>query len=143
MINSCGCVQFLQYTFKKLCTIGEKLEVANIVFRKLSPNLGVDDVDHTIKFYKEILGFELVLSVPEGGPSEWAVMKCGDVEMMFQSVTSLIEEIPVLKDKKIGYALNFYMEVEDIKRLYTNLKGKVTLVREGICIQHLMECKNS
>lgn len=113
------------------------------MFRKLSPNLGVDDVDHTIKFYKEILGFELVLSVPEGGPSEWAVMKCGDVEMMFQSVTSLIEEIPVLKDKKIGYALNFYMEVEDIKRLYTNLKGKVTLVREGICIQHLMECKNS
>jgi len=101
-----------------------------MVLRKLTPNLGVEDVDRTIKFYKDILGFELVLAVPPGGSTDWAVMRCGDVEMMFQSRTSLIEEIPVLKDREIGGALDFYVEVEDIKQLYANLEGKVTLVRD-------------
>ena len=66
--------------------------------RKLSPNLGVEDVDRTIAYYRDVLEFELILAVPPDGPTDWAVMKCGDVEMMFQSFKSLIVEIPALKE---------------------------------------------
>ena len=101
-----------------------------MTLNKLAPNLMVEDADRTISFYKDVLGFELVLAVPDGGPTDWAVMKCGNVEMMFQSKTSLVEEIPLLKDREIGGALYFYVEVDDIKGLYANLRDKVTTVRD-------------
>lgn len=101
-----------------------------MTLNKLSPNLMVEDVDATIAFYRSILGFELILAVPEGGPTAWAVMGCGNVEMMFQSSKSLVEEIPQLEGRQIGGALYFYVEVEGIQTLYANLKDKITIVRD-------------
>ncbi|MDY6833930.1 MAG: VOC family protein [Chloroflexota bacterium] len=101
-----------------------------MVMKKLSPNLGVMNVDNTIAYYTEVLGFELVLAVPPGGPTDWAVLRNGDIEMMFQSQTSLVEVLPQLQDKEIGGAFNFYIEVEDIEQLYMRLKDKATIINE-------------
>jgi catechol 2,3-dioxygenase-like lactoylglutathione lyase family enzyme len=35
--------------------------------KKLTPNLMVEDVNRTVAFYQEVLGFELLTSVPEEG----------------------------------------------------------------------------
>lgn len=101
-----------------------------MTLNKLAPNLMVEDTDRTIAFYKDILGFELILAVPDDGPTDWAVMKCGNVEMMFQSKKSLAEEIPQLKDREIGGALYFYIEVDDIKSFYENLRDEVVIIRD-------------
>ena len=98
--------------------------------KKLTPNIMVEDVNRTTTFYKEILGFELLASVPEEGQFAWAMMKRDGVEMMFQARVSLEEEIPALKQREIGGALTFYIEVEDVKGLYTRLKESVTIVQD-------------
>ncbi|MBV9259529.1 MAG: VOC family protein [Ktedonobacteraceae bacterium] len=98
--------------------------------KKLTPNIMVEDVNRTIEFYKKTLGFELLASVPEEGQFVWAMMKRGKVEMMFQARTSLEDEIPALKQKEIGGALTFYMEVEGIEELYNQLKGSVPIVQD-------------
>ncbi len=51
----------------------------------LTPNLMVNDVAYTIKFYKEKLGFELAQTVPEEAPFVWAMMKKEGMEIMFQT----------------------------------------------------------
>ena len=101
-----------------------------MVFTKLSPNLGVNDVDSTIAYYRDVLGFELILAVPPGGPTDWAVMRCGNTEMMFQLNTSLAEQIPALEGKDIGGAFNLYIEVEGIEQLYAKLEGKAHVIKE-------------
>ncbi|MFQ6087652.1 MAG: VOC family protein [Candidatus Methanofastidiosia archaeon] len=78
-----------------------------MMLRKLTPNLMVEDVNRTIKFYKEVLGFELAQTVPETGQFEWVSIRCGNVQMMFQARASLTEEIPALRDSKIGGSLTF------------------------------------
>jgi lactoylglutathione lyase len=98
--------------------------------KKLTPNIMVEDVNQTVQFYKEIVGFELLTSVPSEGQFAWAMMKRDGVEIMFQSRTSLGDEITVLKQREIGGALTFYLEVEGVKDLYSNLKDKVTLVQD-------------
>ena len=99
-------------------------------FKKLTPNIMVEDVNRTIEFYKNFLGFELLVSVPEEGQFAWAMLKRDAVEMMFQSRTSLGEEIPALQQKEIGGSLTFYIEVEDVKELYERLNGNVTIVQD-------------
>jgi lactoylglutathione lyase len=98
--------------------------------KKLTPNVMVEDVNRTIQFYKEMLGFELLTTVPGEGQFNWAMMKRDGVEIMFQSRASLGGEIPVLQQREIGGALTFYNDVEGVKELYTYLKGKVEIVQD-------------
>jgi uncharacterized glyoxalase superfamily protein PhnB len=98
--------------------------------KKLTPNLMVEDVNRTIAFYKDILGFELLATQPESGQFDWAMMKRNDVEMMFQARASLTGELPLFEGKAIDGSLTFFVEVEDVKGLYTNLKDKVTIVQD-------------
>ena len=98
--------------------------------KKLTPNIMVENVNSTIEFYQKFLGFESLATVPEEGPFAWAMLKRDTVELMFQSRTSLSEEIPALQQKEIGGALTFYIEVDDVKELYEHLRESVTIVQD-------------
>ncbi|MDR1181174.1 MAG: hypothetical protein LBL13_04270 [Bacteroidales bacterium] len=102
---------------------------------KLSPNFAVTDIRETVGFYLEKLGFELVALVPEsqdgveqqfsdGKKYVYAMMKKGNVELMFQRSDSFHEDVS-LADKEIsGASVSFYMEGEGIEAFYSELKNK-------------------
>jgi lactoylglutathione lyase len=98
--------------------------------KKMTSNLMVEHVNETVAFYKDVLGFALLASVPEEGQFDWAMMKQGGVEIMFQSRASLSGDVPQFKDKAIGGTLTLYVDVQDIKGLYASLQGKVTILHE-------------
>lgn len=112
-----------------------------MILKKLTTNMMVRDVNSTIEFYSNALGFEVVMVVPENSqevltaiPKDrvliYALMKCGNVEIMFQARRSLIEDLPLFKDTEIGASLTFYIEVEDIKGWYEKLKNNITIVKD-------------
>ena len=101
----------------------------------------VDDVNDTIRFYKDVLGFEFVMAVPKNSqevlmeiPKDrqliYAMMKNGNVELMFQEKNSLSEDVPALKGFEIGGSVTFYIEVENVEKLFVKLKEKVEIVKE-------------
>jgi len=111
----------------------------SIMYKKLTTNMVVEDVNSTVDFYKDVLGFEFVIGVPEnsqdivthqqkGQKLCFAVMKYGSVEMMFQTKESLAKEIPEFDRMDIGGSVTFYIDVDDVKELYEKLKDKVTIV---------------
>ncbi len=113
----------------------------NVMYRKLTTNMMVEDVSRTVDFYRDILGFEFVMGVPEnsqeivttrqkGQALGFAIMKCGNIEMMFQAKQSLAKEVPELSGMDIGGSLTFYIEVQDVRGLYAKLKDKVTIVKD-------------
>ena len=112
-----------------------------MILKKLTTNMMVEDVNRTVEFYHNVLGFELVMAVPENSQEVlttmpknkvlvYALMKGGSVEIMFQAMTSLIEDLPVFKGKEIGGSLTFYIEVEDIKGWYAKLKDNITIAKD-------------
>lgn len=112
-----------------------------MALKKLTHNLMVEDVNRTVEFYQEVFGFEFVMGVIEEIQEirtsyqkdrllDYAMMKCGDVEIMFQAKRSLSETLPVLKDKEIGGTLTLYIEVEGVQELYTRIKDKVKVVND-------------
>ncbi len=98
-------------------------------FKQLTPNLMVEDVNTTIDFYKNILGFEVLATVPETGTFNWAMLKQGNVEIQLQTRASLSEEIPIFHDKPIGGALTLYIGVEGIQELHERIKQRVRVVQ--------------
>ena len=109
--------------------------------KKITPNMMVKDMNSTLDFYCNILGFDLVIGVIEGTQDivverqenqllAFAIVKSGNVELMFQTEKSLTEEIPQFKGANISSSAVLYIEVEDVKKVYGELKDKVTVVKD-------------
>jgi uncharacterized glyoxalase superfamily protein PhnB len=95
----------------------------------LSPNIFVKDINATIEFYK-LLGFELVMSVPEEGPEfVWAMMVKGSVSFMFQTFESLAVELPDIS-RSNGGSLLFYIKLHGIRAFFEEIKDQVTVLKE-------------
>jgi len=101
------------------------------MLKKATPNLMVEDVNRVVEFYRDILTcFELVDSEPVSGSLEWAMLRCGEVQLMFESRRSLSKIIPLFKDKEIGGSLVIYIELSNIKSLYYRIKDKVKIIQD-------------
>src|SRR5438045_1223167 len=98
--------------------------------KKMTPNVMVENVNATVAWYRDVLGFALLTSVPEEGQFDWAMMKGGEVELMFQTRASLGGELPLMADRPIGGALTFYTDVEEVQGWYDRLKNQVQVVQD-------------
>lgn len=95
----------------------------------MTPNIFVNDMNQTIKFYEKI-GFELLNIVQNDGHIDWATLQCGDVKFMFQTYKSLEKELPEAV-KEGAVSLLFYIEVEDVGKLFEHLKkNKVKILKD-------------
>ena len=94
----------------------------------LSPNIFVSNMPETVAFYK-LLGFQVTMSVPDNGEDlVWAMMVSGSVTMMFQTYSSLAEELPEIS-RKDGGSLLLYINVKDIRGFFESIKDKVKVLK--------------
>lgn len=93
----------------------------------LSPNMYVHDVKGTIEFY-QILGFKPVMTVPENGEDPvWAMLKNGNVTLMFESFKSIEGLLPEIS-RQVGGSLVLYVNVKGVRELFEQIKDKVTIL---------------
>jgi len=93
----------------------------------ISPNIFVTDINETIKFY-QLLGFKLMMTVPEQGDFVWAMMTCGNVSFMFQTFDSLGSELPTIS-RQDGGSLLLYIQMKEIRLFHDKIKDKVNLIK--------------
>jgi len=77
-----------------------------------------DDMNATIEFYKQVLGFEVAMIVPEVQPYDWVMLRREKVILMFQTGTSPGEEIAALAELPICNSLTPCIEITDIEQLH-------------------------
>ena len=99
-------------------------------YLSLSPNIGVENVNETVQFYTETLGFNLVLSNPEAGDLEWAMLMNGGALIMFQDIQSIKKEYPQLADRPVLGALTLYVKMKNMHQLYEKLKETKYIAKE-------------
>ena len=97
---------------------------------KMTPNLMVEDVNRTVEFYREVLGFQVLGTVPEKGRFDWAAMKRDNVELMLQARSSLAGDLPELADAALGGTLTFNPHDSRLKGLSAQLEGHVEIVQD-------------
>jgi len=94
----------------------------------LVPNLIVADVDRSLAFYRDILGFTLDQTVPDASPYVFAIMRSGPVQVYLNAPGPAVEEYPVFKARPIGGTLTLFIGVTGIAAIYEELQPKVNVV---------------
>lgn len=89
--------------------------------RKLTPNLVVRSVEASLAFYRETLGLEKAMSVPEQSPYVFAAVSNGAVEIFFNDQKTVATEHPKLA-ANIGGSLTLYMEVDNLQTVFDRVE---------------------
>ncbi|MGY6650486.1 VOC family protein [Wenyingzhuangia sp. IMCC45574] len=95
----------------------------------LTPNIMVKDVNATLNYYIDCLGFKLIDTNPESGQFEWGYVMLDSVGMMFQEEKSLKTEYKEMEPLKIGGALTFYIRINDIDSYYDELSKDINIIK--------------
>lgn len=95
---------------------------------KLTPNLVVSNVEQSMAFYRDRLGFTIVTTVPDAPPYAFAIAMAGDVQVFFNSMDSAAEEYPSFKTMVMGGTLTLFFEVTGIEEAYAQLAPHVRVV---------------
>jgi uncharacterized glyoxalase superfamily protein PhnB len=111
------------------------------MYKKITANLVVGNVNETLDFYEQTLGFGLVMAVPRNSqqivtardadaPLDFAILRGDDVELMIQSRKSLARELPASGGKAAGVPFTLYVQVADAGELFNSIRSKVTVVKD-------------
>jgi catechol 2,3-dioxygenase-like lactoylglutathione lyase family enzyme len=84
-------------------------------FKKLTPNLVVADIERSLTFYRDILGFTVSATVPDASPFVFAWMKGGDTDIFLnQHLTPQPGQPDLFAGEKIGGTMSMYLVIEGI-----------------------------
>jgi uncharacterized glyoxalase superfamily protein PhnB len=99
-------------------------------YKDLMPNLMVKDVNKTVDFYKNVLGFNVLATNPENGDYIFAIVNANNVLISFQEEKSIKDEYHQLDSFSRGGGLTLYIHVTDVNGLFEQVKGKATIAKE-------------
>jgi uncharacterized glyoxalase superfamily protein PhnB len=98
-------------------------------FLRLTPNLVVRDVERSIRFYCDVLDFELDKHVPENRPFVFASVRGGGVEIFFNQYEAVIAEYQGFKDVTLGGTFTLYLVMQGVDELHREIeKRNITVV---------------
>ena len=99
-------------------------------FSKLTPNLLVDDVERSLRFYEDVLGFTRGFTVPEARPFVFGSVVSGAIEIFFNEKNVAIKEYPSFGGKPLGITGTLYIELGSgaIDALHERLKALAPVV---------------
>jgi uncharacterized glyoxalase superfamily protein PhnB len=94
--------------------------------KSLTPNIKVDSIETSLRFYRDLLGFKIDMQNPETNPV-WAKLSNGSAEIMLHQKESIDEEYPSLKGIN-GGALTFFISIDDAPSLYEKVKSSAEVI---------------
>jgi uncharacterized glyoxalase superfamily protein PhnB len=98
--------------------------------KKITALLLVDEVESCVKFWKERLGFDVAIEVPEGDRIGFVSLQKAGVELMYQSYASVEKDSSFLAQ---GYAKGptfLYIEVDSLEDVIAATKGATVVMPE-------------
>ena len=96
-------------------------------FKKLTPNLLVANVERSLAFYVDTLGFARGMTVPDASPFVFAAVTSGDVEIFLNDAATAVKEYPAFAGKPIGATGTMFIELEGVDALHERIKSSVTI----------------
>lgn len=105
--------------------------------RGLAPLLQVYDMPTSVRFYREVLGFQVVSTSPKFGPDRfhWAMLRLGDAELMLNTAYESDEERPAVPEATRVAAhddTGLFLGCANVDEAYEELSGKGIQVKEPL-----------
>ena len=98
------------------------------MFTNMTTNLMVENVEKSLAFYQDILGFAVVVSVPsQAGGLQFAILAKDNLTIMVQEKNNLMKEYPVLKTEKLQPSITLYITVDNLDTLYSEIEKSYSI----------------
>ncbi len=91
-------------------------------------HLKVANLDQSLAFYRDVLGFAVEVTVPEAAPHVFASVQAGPVEIFLNAQEAAGAEYPAFKNRPIGGTLTLFVEVSDASKAFESLQARVKVV---------------
>lgn len=103
-------------------------------FTDVTPNLIVSDIDRSLAFYRDVLGFSVVASVPDAAPFAFVWLQRDGVSVFLNTVASVKDAQPDIAARPIGGTATMFMIVEaetaalGVDALFDQVRAKARVV---------------
>lgn len=97
---------------------------------KITPILIVDEIEPSLKFWVDQLGFTKTVEVPEGDKLGFVILQREGTEVMMQSRESIKKDAGPGADAVLERDTSLYIEVEDFADALKRVEGAEILVPE-------------
>ena len=98
---------------------GTSFPETKLPLKQLIPSLGVADIERSVDFYREYLGFDIAHSHEERGSLVWCHMKSGGADLMLQQLADDQMERLQANGKRCWV---MYVAPEDIHEVHRRLR---------------------
>lgn len=98
--------------------------------KKSTPVLFVEEAEPCIRFWTERFGFEKIMDVPEGDKIGFAMLRKGDVELMYQTFASGEKDAPGIAAQARKGPTFLFMEVDDLEAFKDAASGVTEFMPE-------------
>ena len=92
-------------------------------FQKITTVLAVETLEPSIEFWQKRLGFEVTVTVPHEDALGFAILVKDGVEVMLQSVASILADLGASSGEVNGRSAALFIEVADVDAVEKSLAG--------------------
>jgi len=97
---------------------------------KITPVLIVEEVEKSLPFWVDRMGFEKTVEVPESDRIGFVILVREGVELMLQSAESVRKDQPAFAPEGAPGKASLFIEVDDFDDIRTRLNGYPTAMPE-------------
>ena len=90
---------------------------------KITPVLIVEEIEKSLPFWVERMGFEKTVEVPEGDRLGFVILAADGAELMLQTIESVRKDQPQFAPKSDSSAAALFIEVGDFADACKRLEG--------------------
>jgi hypothetical protein len=97
---------------------------------KITPVLMVEEIEKSLPFWIDRMGFTKTVDVPEGDRLGFAILVRDGAELMLQSIESVRKDAPQFAPQSRSHDVGLFIEVEDFADTLKRLEGYPTALAE-------------
>ncbi|HEY1240211.1 MAG TPA: VOC family protein [Bryobacteraceae bacterium] len=90
---------------------------------KLTPVVIVDEIEKSLPFWIDRMGFQKTVDVPDGDRLGFAIVARDGAEVMFQTLASVLKDEPRFAKDGLSRVASLFIEVDDFDDVRRRLKG--------------------
>ena len=97
--------------------------MASFAVKRITTVLAVENVQPSIDFWQGRLGFEVTVTVPHENTLGFAILVRNDIEIMLQSVASILADLGSSTGEVNGRSAALFIEISDLDAVEKALAG--------------------
>ena len=97
-------------------------------FSSVTPNLIVDDVAASTRFYTEVLGFTVKQTVPDTSPYVFVWLERDTVPVFLNARPAVAKDYPGAADRPAGGTATLFFIISDVDGLHAAVAPRATVI---------------